>query len=44
MGNAMYQCVLKDMRERAVSDIMHQNGGFYRFSFRIENKVTLLLK
>ena len=41
---APYQRVLQHMRERAVADVVHQNGGEHRLGLRVENELPFLLQ
>ena len=44
VGDAVDQCVLQDVGERAVSDVVHQDGSLYGFRLRVEDEMALLLE
>ena len=44
MGDAMDEGVLQDVGERAVTNVVHQDGGLYGFCLAIEDELSLLLE
>ena len=44
MRDAMNEGILEYMRERAVPDVVHQDGSLNGFRFGIKDEVSLLLK
>ena len=43
MGDVVDECVLQHMRERSVTNVVHQDGSLYGFGLGIENEDSLLL-